>query len=444
MPNTDENQPPKRRGRVDRSDERALIRLIRRLLSTRSSGSKTQSKMAIRRANNRTGSTGRRTFHARLKAITGRAGIGYAQYIHRADGRRAEELASDGAPIIGGDLAAWSRQAARLDAEGLARREWRAPTYGLEIELPMQFTPAQCREAMQLIARHWVMRGHPTVWGVHSHSAKGLPQPHGHLAILARDQDGVRHRPVEGGAAMREMRAEIARVVNAVADRHGVAMARYDGGDFAAVGVDRAARERLPVHVWKAREDRQAGRRLSRSRSRMADAADAYDVGPMRARQEAHEDGQPLPVLPPRPGPQIRLLRQIMAQQEAAAALAARKAVDAVQPAPAPTQPAPTRPHPAPTPAPQAAPVPPAAPAAIQPLFVGPGKEAMAAARQEVAAMSPEQRQARLVLTRVLAGQFGPGSPERTSLERGLQVFAESAQDITKKQSSNNQGHGIE
>lgn len=112
------------------------------------------------------------------------------------------------------------------------------------------------------------------------------------------------------------------------------------------------------------------------------------------------------------PEPIVALIERIVE-----AALEATMPTAPVQrPAPAPTKPHPDH-----------------APAAIQPLYVQDGKEAMAAARKAVAAMSPEQRKARQVITRVLLGQYGPGSPERTMLERGLQALTEYGQENFKK-----------
>jgi hypothetical protein len=208
---------------------------------------------------------------------------------------RRDELES-----TGGDAVA-EIEARATDAEIRMRaaNEWREPAYHAWLELPLGISKEAAERIMSAVAAMWQETGHPTAWAVHRTNEAGAAQVHGHFVSVATfTATGEWRRPVEGGAEMEAFREKIAAIVNIETRRDGLDEAEWVGGGFKSLGSDRVPRERLPMALYKARQDRQAGRPLSKSRHRLAEAANRIDEawerraspeGQEKARSEAKE-----------------------------------------------------------------------------------------------------------------------------------------------------------
>ncbi|MBF0244891.1 MAG: hypothetical protein HQL31_06415, partial [Planctomycetes bacterium] len=279
--------------RLGRYDSRAMDRIWTRMTRTRGCG--------------RAGSSGKRTFHFRIEVA--RQGGSVVHYTHRLDARGREDLES-----TGGDAPLEFERGVEALKEAKPAEEWRAEAYHCELELPFEFVPDRLRarvgeaanedaaaakaareevekvaaaaevearrEVLERIALLFQRRGHAVTWAVHRSNEWGEDQPHAHLVIAAASDDaGGWRRPAEGGAEMKTLRAEIAGIVNQVAHDRSITMAAgWDGGGFKDVGVDRRPKKRMPMALKKAQQQQQAaGRPLSASRRRLAEAADRLD-----------------------------------------------------------------------------------------------------------------------------------------------------------------------
>jgi hypothetical protein len=139
----------------------------------------------------------------------------------------------------------------------------------LKIELPGEMNAHQRKEIAEAIAGYFEGRDCPCHWAVHSHNEKMAYQPHLHMTVTNRavrevggswiaEAAGTRGRPgsrpiIDGPAEMKQFRREVvAAAINAVAERHGVALAAaWHGGTLRETGIDRLAKKRIPMAAYK-------------------------------------------------------------------------------------------------------------------------------------------------------------------------------------------------
>jgi len=122
-------------------------------------------------------------------------------------------------------------------------------------ELPFELDQEQRAAVAENLVQHWAKRSHLAVAAVHH--IEGEVNPHVHLAIAARpimvkdkmvviDRDPTK-RLMVGKAALRSARAEVAELINNVADRD-----LFHAGTLKEIGIDRPPRKRVPIAVYKA------------------------------------------------------------------------------------------------------------------------------------------------------------------------------------------------
>lgn len=211
---------------------------------------------------NRQGPRGR-TFHVEVKTITRKKG-GAARAISGLDydarvgdhTNRRDELELEGgrdrcemADIL------MASEAANPRANGKIALD-------MEIELPATATPDQRKQIAEALAAWMEMNGCPTHWAIHARNEAKQPQPHLHLTTTARTVHlvdgawqgtpvGAKGRPgapalIAGPAEMQRFRREIvADTINRICGLD------WHGGRLAETGIDRPAKARLPMSVYK-------------------------------------------------------------------------------------------------------------------------------------------------------------------------------------------------
>lgn len=228
---------------------------------------------AALKASGRIGPHGR-SFHFRVAPA--RRGGDKMRYAHRLDGARTEELESRDQVL---DVDAFEAMAD--DRERDLAGTGQAAVYTIEMELPRELSPAGrewvCTALTGLIETGTFAGADAPAkfagtWAVHHTNQKGEDQPHGHFVFLA-GAGGA--RPIEG--AMKQLRHAAADLINQVGRHEGLEL-HWHGGTLADTGLDRAPRRRIHTALWKAREDRDAGKPLSPSRMRLAAAADRLEA----------------------------------------------------------------------------------------------------------------------------------------------------------------------
>jgi len=224
----------------------------------------------LSRRSSRVGPTGR-TFHIQVKS-TGRGNGGAAKAIAGLDynaregkhARRRDELELEGgrdrremAEIVRAAERANQRKNGKISLSG-------------EIELPARFTAVARKAAAEGIAQWFESRGCPAHWAIHTLNDRKEFQPHLHWTASARPvvqvggrwvgtAPGRQGEPVKaviaGPAAMQAFRRDIAGIINSVAGEHRIELeAAWSGGRLADTGIERPAKARLPIAVYKARE----------------------------------------------------------------------------------------------------------------------------------------------------------------------------------------------
>lgn len=133
----------------------------------------------------------------------------------------------------------------------------------LEIELPAASTADQRRQIAEWIAEFFEGKGCPTHWAIHSHNSAKAYQPHLHMTTTARPVEqaesgqwigtapGWKGHPgvpaaINGPEEMRHFRRQI--VAGGIKAITGL---DWHGGRLAETGIDRPAKVRLPMGVYK-------------------------------------------------------------------------------------------------------------------------------------------------------------------------------------------------
>lgn len=152
-----------------------------------------------------------RNAHLGVKPITSGS---FAAYIHRTEGREEEREEAGGMDPAEFEALVREREAqlaAQVEA-GTLDATRAAPVSGIEFEFPYDLPSARRGAVMRATAAEFEAAGFRVTWAVHSHNSKGEEHPHGHLAVLVKE-DGT--RPIEGGAAMKAFREAMAKRINA-------------------------------------------------------------------------------------------------------------------------------------------------------------------------------------------------------------------------------------
>lgn len=216
-----------------------------------------------------------RTFHCRVGSITRAsggarravAGLDYDARQGTHSGRR-DELEAEGGRSR-------EEMAAILEAAETANpRKNGKVALDLEIELPIQATEEQRRRIVERVAAWFEAQGCSIHWAIHSRNSAKRKQPHFHATVTARPvrlvdgrwvgtSPGRRSQPgppavIDGPEAMAHFRRRV--VATAIQDVTGLG---WHGGRLEETGINRPAKARLPMAVYKADQARQAGQQTA-------------------------------------------------------------------------------------------------------------------------------------------------------------------------------------
>ncbi len=212
-----------------------------------------------------------RTFHCRVGSIT-RANGGAKRAIAGLDydARRGSHSARRDELEAEGGRSREEMSAILEAAEAANSRKNGKVALDLEVELPIQATEEQRRRIVERIAQWFENQGCPCHWAIHSRNSSKRIQPHFHATVAARPvrlagshwvgtAPGRRGEPgapaiIDGPAAMAHFRRQV--VATAIRDVTGLG---WHGGRLEETGINRPAKARLPMAVYKAQEARQAG-----------------------------------------------------------------------------------------------------------------------------------------------------------------------------------------
>ena len=244
------------------------------------------------------GSDGHPTRAAHIRVRPVRSGS-LPNYVDRGDDERKREdlkrgdLESRGG-LPAGEMERRIRQLEeRIAADQTIARDARgrqpAPAYEITFDLPLESTLETRKRTVERIAAEWESSGHVATWAIHF--KKG--HPHAHLVLLAGQRG---ERPIDGSAAMKAQRNSIATTVNSThIEMTGERLpVEFSGKTLRELGVARPPRPDIPTGLYRARQRRQEGSRLSPNSRLLAAAADRIEAAWMTD-VEAQAAGLPIP-----------------------------------------------------------------------------------------------------------------------------------------------------
>ena len=252
-------------------------------------GGRTPSLDAELRAAMRSGRSGSggRSFHFRVSSLTRENGSGKVSSRCRytvaepGSGHAREDL--EGPPL---GLQGADREALIEALDQAVQRVNGKLAINVHVELPAAFSPNQRAEVLTALVARVETAGFPVLAAaVHrdgrARDGEPQPQPHAHLVVSARpairQADGTwsveppgtrgkpgRPGPIAGPAAMQQLRAEVAELINQIAERDHTPIAvhtptegemiavGWHGGRLRDTGIERPALPRRPVSVIRA------------------------------------------------------------------------------------------------------------------------------------------------------------------------------------------------
>jgi len=235
-------------------------------------------KMSVQ--SNRIGPSGR-SFHCKVTPLKG-SGSGRIKYIHGLSQTRDDVLISDDR----NDVDKLIELADIVDKNHAKEAVRRASAYSIVIELPREallLSDAELRRLANKLSDETTMHPKPfrmsldtkrATWAIHDDN-HDKPHNNPHLHIVTTVGTAV-HKIIDAPSSMSTFRHAIASKINKA-----VPYAEWHGGTLADTGITREAKKRLPMAVYKAREEVEKlhakGIQVSPKRAKLAKAANKIE-----------------------------------------------------------------------------------------------------------------------------------------------------------------------